>query len=457
MKQKKFISNKTVLILISFVGCISCYSCKKYLDLKSDKSLVTPNTLPDLQALLDNNYVMNANTPGLGETSADDYFITPDVFNSFGDLDQRSYIWNVQTYYFPNDWASDYEAVYNANYCLDELGKIQKDPSNTNSWNNVKGSALFYRGYFFLDLLWDYAKAFDDETADKDLGIVLRTTSDFNIPSTRATVRESYDRVIEDLNEAATLLPGITAQVMRPSKAAAFGALARTYLSMRKYDSALKYANATLQLKNDLLDYNSPEVDTSAYVPFQPFNKEIIFYSTQSGNYTPKLYYYAYIDTALVASYDSNDLRSKVFFFPNYGYYSFKGNYNSSLYPPFSGIAIDEIYLIAAECYARTGHVDQAMTALNSLLAKRWITGTFTPYTTTDEATALRTILQERRKELLTRGLRWIDIKRLNKEGYDITPVRIIDNQTYQLAPNSNYYALPLPADVIEEGRIPQN
>jgi hypothetical protein len=35
-----------------------------------------------------------------------------------------------------------------------------------------------------------------------------------------------------------------------------------------------------------------------------------------------------------------------------------------------------------------------------------------------DEASQL--ILQERRKELLFRGLRWIDIKRLNKEGAGI-------------------------------------
>ncbi len=82
-----------------------------------------------------------------------------------------------------------------------------------------------------------------------------------------------------------------------------------------------------------------------------PFNKEIIFYSTESGTHTATLYFYASIDTNLLAKYDSDDLRMNVFFFPYNGYYGFKGNYAGALYPSFSGIATDEMYLIRAECY----------------------------------------------------------------------------------------------------------
>jgi len=59
----------------------------------------------------------------------------------------------------------------------------------------------------------------------------------------------------------------------------------------------------------------------------------------------------------------------------------------------------------------------EAMFELNALLSKRWTTGTFTNLEATDPAQALNIILLERRKELLFRGLRWIDIKRFNKEG----------------------------------------
>jgi starch-binding outer membrane protein, SusD/RagB family len=455
-------NNKTVhLIIVALCFILICCllsSCKKYLDKKSDNSLITPKTLDDLQALLDDNYYMNANTPAFGEASADDYFDQTSVYNSLDARSQQVYTWALKIYNGPtNDWSDNYEVIHTANFCIDQLNAIEKTPANEDAWNNIKGSALFFRGYYYLGLTWDYAKAYDDASSSKDPGIVIRASSDFKPVSTRASVADSYKQVINDLEEAGNLLQTKVPQPMRPSKVAAYGALARTFLSMRKYDSAFKYANAALQIKNELLDFNSSSVDPSSYVPFAPFNKEIIFYSTQSGSYSSKLYFYASIDTALLASYETNDLRSVVFFFPYNNYYGFKGDYAATLYPPFSGITTDEMFLIRAECYARQGNASAAMDDLNALLIKRYMTGTFVPLQITNADEALAKILLERRKELLMRGLRWIDIKRLNKENYNITPTRVIGSQTYTLAPNSDYYALPLPDDVVKETGIPQN
>jgi hypothetical protein len=115
------------------------------------------------------------------------------------------------------------------------------------------------------------------------------------------------------------------------------------------------------------------------------------------------------------------------------------------------------MYLVRAECEARKGLVASAMDDLNTLLIKRWKTGTFIPVTADNANEALQIILTERRKELIDRGLRWMDIKRLNKENANIVLVRKIEGQAYTLQPNANYYALPLPADVIKASGIPQN
>lgn len=446
-----------ILMMLAIVCSLQLTSCKKYLNKKSDNSLITPNTLEDLQGMLDDNIIMNANTMGFGEASADDIFLQTDLYNSFDPISQKEYTWNLRIYNDPNDWGADYNVIYNANYCLDELNLIEKTPENLNQWNSIKGSALFYRGYYYLGLIWDFGKAYDKDSSKTDLGIVLRKNADFNIPSTRATVMESYNQVISDLTSAADYLPDNSAHPMRPSKPAAYGALARAWLSMRKYDSAFKYADKTLKMRNELLDYNSSEVDPSSYVPFAPFNKEIIFYSTESETHTATLYFYASIDTNLLAKYEPDDLRTSVFFFPYNGYYGFKGNYAGALDPYFSGIATDEMFLIRAECYARHGKVQEAMDDLNTLLLKRYSIGTFVPLAITNKEDALAKILLERRKELLMRGLRWIDIKRLNKENYQITPVRKIGSQIYTLPPNSNYYALPLPDDIIRITGMPQN
>jgi len=97
------------------------------------------------------------------------------------------------------------------------------------------------------------------------------------------------------------------------------------------------------------------------------------------------------------------------------------------------------------------------MATLNKLLITRWKTGTFIPFTANNSQEALSTILKERRKELLMRDLRWQDIKRLNKEGANISIKRIIDSKTYELPPNSSKFALPLPAYIIKMTGMPQN
>ena len=83
---------------------------------------------------------------------------------------------------------------------------------------------------------------------------------------------------------------------------------------MRDYDNALKYADLCLQLKNDLLDYNSGDVKPGLQTPFLPFNKEIIFFTTQSASFGSKGPANALINTDLYASYLSDDLRKTVFF-----------------------------------------------------------------------------------------------------------------------------------------------
>jgi hypothetical protein len=165
----------------------------------------------------------------------------------------------------------------------------------------------------------------------------------------------------------------------------------------------------------------------------------------------------AKIDTFLCASYDSTDLRKVAFFRPSAGYSRFKCIYSESTSQYFTGIATDEIYLDRSESAFRTGKISEATSALNTLLSKRYKSGTYIPFTDLQGEEGLQTILKERRKELLMRGLRWIDIKRLNKEGANIVLKREIAGQYYSLQPNANYYALPLPADIIKASGIEQN
>lgn len=459
--MKKTTHKIIIVMLVIIITCIST-SCKKYLDKKPDSNLAVPTKLEDLQAILDFSLYMNTRqSPSFGEASCDDYFLPDALFNTLPVEQQGIYIWKRGEYKSQNDWSKAYLAVYNANFCLEQLGKIPVNASNVTAWNNVKGAALFFKAYSYLNLLWVHAKTFDEATAAIDLGIVLRNTSDFNVPSKRASVLESYNAVINQTKEALPLLPVHPLHVQRPSQLAAYGLLSRAYLSMRKYDSAFVYADSYLQLKNELIDYNGANDingNITANVPFKKFNKETAFYTEMNTNHFIQTPFNARIDTMLFAQYSNEDLRKTAFFRINAGYYQFKGNYSAASAIFFSGIATDEMFLIRAETHARAGRVTEAMSDLNTLMIKRWKnTVPFPSFTAATKEEALSIILTERRKELCMRGLRWMDIKRLNKENASIILTRKIAGQTYTLQPDANYYALPLPTDIIQITGMQQN
>lgn len=281
-------------------------------------------------------------------------------------------------------------------------------------------------------------------------------TSGVAAKSERATVQQTYDQIINDLKTAAELLPQTDIFTTRPNKAAAYAELARVYLTMRDYNNAKIYAEAALSINNTLVDYNT--YASSNFLPAFINNTEILFVSFATSPdelRSPK----GIIDTSLYLSYSTNDLRKSIFFETNSNGSFWKGSYfpEAGTYKIFDGLATDEVYLILAECQARTGSKDDAMTTLNALLRKRWKTGTFTDLTAADVTDAINKILTERRKELLFRGLRWSDLRRLNVEGANITLRRIVNGNTYSLAPDDLRWVLLIPD--LETGRsgIQQN
>lgn len=430
-------------------------SCKKYLERKPDKSLVIPSTVADVQALLDSYDKMNMNCPLIAEGSSDNYYLTDADFNALTAQRYKDlYTWGeeIVSNTYPNDWSNSYDPVYYTNIALETLPNIERNKQNGQSWDNAKGSALFFRAKCFLSTVTLWAKSYDSSKAATDPGIPLRLSSDFNIPSTRASVQETYTQVINDLKNAIPLLPETPAHVFRPSKAAAYALLSRTFLYVQDYAKAGKYADSALMLHNYLLDFNT--LNAAANAPIARFNPEVIIHFTASS----LSFIRNRIDSVLYSSYDKNDLRKLVFFKKNVtdDSYSFKGSYDGST-AMFCGIATDEMLLTRAECSARAGDIVNAMNDLNTLLQKRWKTGTYIPYTAQNSAAALDLILTERRKELLLRHLRWADIKRLNVAGAGIVLTRKLNGQFITLPPNDNRYALPIPSIVIAMTGMEQN
>lgn len=458
------------LLFIILVGL----SCKKdWLEAKPKLSMVVPSTIEDYQALLDNSSsgFSKASVPfndlqsSFDEIGAGDFFTSDAVLEMAQPIERNVYTWSSDIFAGATnfvEWETPYKRILSTNIILEGINSIEpQNATEKTAWNNVKGSAFFFRAYSHYNIAQLFAPQYEEQHANSLQGIPLRVSSDISTKVVRAALGATYEQIIEDLKQALSLLPVETpinnVYKMRPTKVAANAMLARVYLSMNAFDSAYKYANKTLQLYDKLMDYNSLIVEDMNPIP--QFNNEVILYNMLSVYLVSHPDIGLNVDTTLLASYSFSDLRKSVFFMPyGDGRNFFKGSYWGFYYGYFSGLATDEIYLIRAECNARKGNTFEAMNDLNVLLKKRWETGKFEPLNATDSDDALVQIIQERRKELCFRGIRWSDLKRLNKEPrFAVTLKRVVNGKTFELAPNDKKYVLPIPPNVVELSGIQQN
>lgn len=451
----------------AFIGLSVCFillisSCQKqddYLDVKGNNYDVIPSALRDYQALLNSDGIMNSSYPDLGYLCTDNLYLLSSTWSAaFLAMERNAYVWLPDLYEGNtfSEWNNLYRIIQYANIVLEGIGKISTENSNSLAKDQLKGSALFFRSMARYSLLQQFALPYDSATAQTDMGIPLKEEADIHATVIRNSVQECYERIIADLKTAAALLPVSVGFKTNPCKAAAYGLLARTLLHTGNYQQVYLYSDSALQLNNALMDFNG--LNASTAYPFPAFTSqqpEVIFFARGNIYNTARL---SYVDTTLYNSYQNNDLRKNLFFNKVSDQHGFRGSYSSSLYP-FSGIATNEIYLIRSEAAARTGQISKAMNDLNTLLQKRWKTGTYIPMSALDETDALQKILTERRKELpVTGNIRWEDLRRLNRDTrFAKTITHIINGQTYTLAPNDKKYVLPIPDDEIRLSGIPQN
>lgn len=440
-------------------ACLVTASCSKdWLDAKPDMKLTVPNKLVDYQYLLNNRSVFGTAMPALGELANDDYYLTYENWQALSSvIDRNTYIWADDIYEENrnSDWISAYSQILQANVVLDGIDKIDVSESEVNLYNNVKGQALFFRANCFYALTQLFCEPYVKEEATGKLGLPLKMSSEITAVTTRSDLETTYSRLINDLVLAAELLPDRQDYLTQPSRTAAMALLARIFLSMEDYPKALEYANKVLAVKDDLMDFNA--LDVSLPYPIPLFNEEVIWHAEMRGSFN-NTNLSGLVDTILYQSYNELDIRRNAFYFFRNGGFQFKGNYRGTRLELFCGLATDEVYLIAAECMARSGQTSEALALLQQLLVKRYKDG-YVPtmnWLTGDDI--LRLILNERRKELVFRGLRWSDLRRLRHDSrFSVTLTRQLNGTYYKLESENKKYTFLIPPDEIRLSGIQQN
>lgn len=437
-------------LILSFLllGIQACH--KGFLEPKPNKSLFVPSTLDELSAILDNVSYMNKSYPSLGYVASDEFFVTDDLFNSLYEFDQATYLWDtgrLKESLMLLAWETPYTVIFRTNIVKEAL-EANSFEGNQAEFNRIKGSALFYRAFAYHHLSRYFCLPFVGADPENTGGLLIKTQADVNEETSVKTLKETYDFILDDLIEAAKLLPETAPYRTRPTRIAARALLARIYLEMEDYEKAYEFADEVLNSQENLLDYR--ELDISLGNPFPVSmiadNIEVLFYAEGLlSNYINSSS--TGIDTILYESYELDDLRKVALYTEQIGDLKIKtltGHYTGNQ-TPFYGLATNEILLIRAECAVRLGDQQQALTDLNYLLTNRY-NENFNKLGIQNSEGLLERIVLERRKELVGRGLRWYDMRRLhNDDRFNVEPVRNINGAVRTLTISEQPFVFPMP------------
>lgn len=432
-------------------------NCHDFLDAKPYNTLAQPNKIEDLRALLDYEAEMSSWYPGLGEVASDDFQVDYKGLSSTLPVLQDTYLWRDKGM-TDGEWMLANKVISISNVVLEGLERVKGGPLNVRE--QLEGEALFWRGWVFFNLAQIYCPPFTVLEPSSGLGLVLRTDSDSEIDQGRSTLAETYRQLLEDLHKSVELLPETSQFITRPSKLVALAALARVYLTIEDYAKSEEMVDRVMQITSELLDFN--DLDPTAAIPISMSNNIELFNFAQSWTVSfLMLEASTHVDPRLYERYEDSDLRKHIFFEENVSGVKFKGSYHGQPTTAFFGLAQDEMYLIKAECLARRSAFKEGESYLNTLLNHRYKRGEFSPISFTDSDALLTRVLLERRKELIFRGLRWMDLRRLNRyPERAITLKRQFNDEPdvfSYLEPQDLRYTFLFPIEAIDAGGYEQN
>nr|WP_199080710.1 RagB/SusD family nutrient uptake outer membrane protein [Pedobacter sp. ASV19] len=480
------ISKKKIVMLI--VICIALTGCKKFLEI-DPKGKVLAKKLEHYNGLFNNtllngfqNLKMTSTTNAttgelgysfsiLGEVEApfymsDDMMANPSTFQNYSQIEQKSYKW-ADDIYLPDDNAAEWGTMYIHNYVYNVIvnGVMNAEDGTEAEKKALQAEARVARAYMHFWVAQLFAKPFNENTAANDPGIPIVTeasteTAGYN----RASVKATYDFIVNEINVAIPYLSPTTVSRGRISQLAAYSILGEVYFNMGKYAEALTPLKKAFDLVNtskvpiSLYNYNTKVNDW--YISFFPnlgltnFPNPFDSYETIFVEQTAAPVYSAFSSLAVLTPetyslFGPDDQRKKAF--------SNKGLFSSLQLPGYQrsgpltvnlGPTLPNLYLMKAECEARGGQLSDAENDLETLRKNRMPDASAqVQYSGQQELVKL--ILRERILEFAATGRRWFDMRRLFDDvNYNnIHGSRTVDSKVYTL--NKNRLTLKIPPMIL--------
>lgn len=437
--MKKIFNNPWSLILLSAWLLAGLTGCKKFLSeplpagtISQDNAFVSDNAV---SAVVTGNFLqLIADGPFSGSGSSNLTYCaglyTDELqylnLGASGTDPQLFYLDDIQTSTV-NYWTYMYNQIYDVNSALQGIQTTSADLYYKNQW---LGESYFTRAliYFYLTNLYG------------PVPLALTTNASANNALSRTPQTQVCQQIVADLQQARSLLNygytsaygAATSDRVRPNRYAATGLLAKTWLYMQQWDSAEVAADSVIA---NTSTYALAPVSSAfsangnetlwALEPTQGSETEDyqLYYNGMpapipAGDYPGTYQVYAFLDTALVNSFEPGDTRltnwvrvdSVAGTSPATKYY-FPNKYNTSSLTAQDQVILrmGDIYLIRAEARAEQGNISGAQADLNAVRTRAGLPNT----TASDQTSLLAAIAHERRVELFAEeGNRFFDLKR---------------------------------------------
>ena len=368
---------------------------------------------------------------------------TIDFGNNYGAVHKWADDFNSDNYQVRDVWVGYYGALKNINESIAKFPTITPaTDAEKAKLNQYLGDAYAVRAYYYLNLVLRYSKAYNASTAATDLGVPLVLKFDLKETPKRASVKETYDQILSDINQAKTLLANVngSAGAIKFTIDAVYALEARVKLYMNDFAGAAEAAEKVIKADKYKL-YNTAEdvqsiwaTDKTQETIFQLFsnlverpNTNDSYYNYEASTDTYRSYYIP--SQWVLDMYDAKDFR-KAAYFKEVDLYQQGKKHKAFIVNKYPGnpalvtskaenhntpkvFRIAELYLISAESNATT-NATLALTRLNDLREARGLA----KLSNLSGATLLNEIKNERLRELAFEGFRLDDLKRWN-EGFE--------------------------------------
>ncbi|WP_442587666.1 RagB/SusD family nutrient uptake outer membrane protein [Pedobacter sp. AW31-3R] len=468
MKRKLFLNTikiSALALLIGFSGC------KKFLDVLPVGQKI-PTTFEDYEALIRDEYGNQRTFVTQARLLLNDKFETVANLNYYP-LWTANYNWDEtanrvtlnnndeSTYYV------SYAGISTSNLIIEHASETTE--ATDAQRNELIGQAKVLRAFNYYILANYYADTYEEANAGTKLSVPLILSANIGAPHTQVSIKELYDFMLQDIDQAMPVLKATSATVLHPNLGSANALKARIFLQMGKYTEALAAANEALKYNDKLFDWNAfyaankaqieePGVYNNSTSPMGFNFVENYYFRHGESNYAGRE---SAVRTDRATRFETGDSRFasrwKLRTVGADTYYTSitTGYFNAG------GLTTTEVYLIKAECQARLNDVSGAMATLNAVRVTRVFAANYSPLTATTTQQAVKLIQRTKANEMIMSIVPFADARRLNKDPeYATTRTKTENGKALSLSPGSHLWTMPFPLGAVKNpgnGTIQQN